>query len=34
MIAYAGLLRLKQGQQSGLAIDVKPRWAMAELPAL
>ena len=34
MIAYAGLLRLKQGQHSGLAIDVKPRWAMAELPAL
>lgn len=34
MIAYAGLLRLKQGQQSGLAIDVKPRWAMAELPVL
>ena len=34
MIAYAGLLRLKQGQKSGLAIDVKPRWAMAELPAL
>ena len=34
MIAYAGLLRLKQGQHSGLVIDVKPRWAMAELPAL
>lgn len=34
MIAYAGLLRLKQGQHSDLAIDVKPRWAMAELPAL
>ena len=34
MIAYAGLLRLKQGQHNDLAIDVKPRWAMAELPAL
>ena len=34
MIAYAGLLRLKQGQHSDLAIEVKPRWAMAELPAL
>ena len=31
MIAYTGFLRLKQGQHSDLAIDVKPRWAMAEL---
>ena len=34
MIAYAGFLRLKQGQCSDLAIDVKPRWAMAELPSI
>ncbi|MFQ9292216.1 MAG: O-sialoglycoprotein endopeptidase, partial [Haemophilus parainfluenzae] len=27
-------LRLKQGQHSDLAIDVKPRWAMAELSAI
>ena len=27
MIAYTGFLRLKQGQHSDLAIDVKPRWA-------
>ena len=34
MIAYTGFLRLKQGQHSDLAIDVIPRWAMAELPAI
>ncbi len=34
MIAYTGFLRLKQGQHSELAIDVKPRWAMTELPAI
>ena len=34
MIAYAGALRLKNGESSDLAIEVKPRWAMAELPAL
>ncbi|OOF70781.1 tRNA (adenosine(37)-N6)-threonylcarbamoyltransferase complex transferase subunit TsaD [Rodentibacter caecimuris] len=31
MIAYTGFLRLKQGEQNDLAIDVKPRWDMAEL---
>lgn len=31
MIAYAGYLRLKQGQQTDLAIQVKPRWAMTDL---
>ena len=31
MIAYAGFLRLKQGQQQDLAIEVRPRWAMTEL---
>ena len=34
MIAYTGFLRLKQGEHSNLAIEVKPRWAMADLPAL
>ena len=34
LIAYTGFLRLKQGQHSDLAIDVKPRWAMTELPAI
>ncbi|MDP8078414.1 tRNA (adenosine(37)-N6)-threonylcarbamoyltransferase complex transferase subunit TsaD [Phocoenobacter skyensis] len=31
MIAYAGFLRLKNGEQSDLSITVKPRWAMMEL---
>ncbi|UDW83729.1 tRNA (adenosine(37)-N6)-threonylcarbamoyltransferase complex transferase subunit TsaD [Pasteurella canis] len=31
MIAYAGLLRLKQGEQQDLAIEVKPRWSMTTL---
>ena len=34
MIAYAGFLRLKQGEQSDLAIEVKPRWAMETLPPI
>ncbi|WP_109077758.1 tRNA (adenosine(37)-N6)-threonylcarbamoyltransferase complex transferase subunit TsaD [Aggregatibacter kilianii] len=34
MIAYAGFLRLKQGQQQDLAIEVRPRWAMTELSAI
>ena len=34
MIAYAGFLRLKQGQQQDLAIEVRPRWAMTELTAV
>ena len=34
MIAYAGFLRLKQGQQQDLAIKVRPRWAMTELTAV
>ncbi|MFS1525896.1 tRNA (adenosine(37)-N6)-threonylcarbamoyltransferase complex transferase subunit TsaD [Microbulbifer sp. 2304DJ12-6] len=32
MIAYAGSLRLKAGEQAGLAVDVRPRWPMTELP--
>lgn len=31
MIAYAGCQRLKAGQTSPMAIDVKPRWPMTEL---
>lgn len=31
MIAYAGLLRLKQGEQQDLVIEVKPRWPMTTL---
>ena len=34
MIAYAGFLRLKQGQQQDLAIEVRPRWARTELTAV
>ena len=34
MIAYAGFLRLKQGLQQDLAIEVRPRWAMTELTAV
>ncbi|MGR3807565.1 O-sialoglycoprotein endopeptidase [Pasteurella testudinis DSM 23072] len=34
MIAYAGFLRLKSGQQSDLSIEVRPRWNMTELPPL
>ncbi|GAA5445883.1 tRNA N6-adenosine threonylcarbamoyltransferase [Microbulbifer sp. NBRC 101763] len=32
MIAYAGSLRLKVGEQTDLAVDVRPRWPMTELP--
>ncbi|WP_445355152.1 tRNA (adenosine(37)-N6)-threonylcarbamoyltransferase complex transferase subunit TsaD [Microbulbifer sp. EKSA008] len=32
MIAYAGSLRLKAGEQTSLAVDVRPRWPMTELP--
>lgn len=32
MIAYAGCQRLLAGQQSGLQIDVRPRWPLTELP--
>lgn len=34
MIAYTGFLRLKQGEQTPLEIDVKPRWAMTDLRPL
>lgn len=31
MIAYAGFLRLKNGENTDLSISVKPRWAMTDL---
>ncbi|GMG85742.1 tRNA (adenosine(37)-N6)-threonylcarbamoyltransferase complex transferase subunit TsaD [Biformimicrobium ophioploci] len=31
MIAYAGCLRLQAGETQGLAIDVRPRWPLAEI---
>lgn len=31
MIAYAGFVRLKQGETSNLSVNVKPRWPMTEL---
>lgn len=34
MIAYAGCQRLMAGQQENLAVTVKARWPMVELPAL
>lgn len=34
MIAYAGFLRLKNGERTDLAVEVKPRWAMTELPSI
>ncbi len=34
MIAYAGTQRLLAGQSSDLTIQARPRWPMAELPAL
>lgn len=34
MIAYTGLLRLKNGEHQDLAIEVKPRWNMTKLTAV
>lgn len=34
MIAYAGCCRLLAGQREGLAVQVRPRWPMNELPGL
>lgn len=34
MIAYTGCQRLMAGQSSDLAIDVKPRWPLTDLPHL
>ncbi|QLB12376.1 O-sialoglycoprotein endopeptidase [Bisgaardia hudsonensis] len=34
MIAYTGFIRLKNGETSPLALEVKPRWAMTELNSI
>ena len=34
MIAYAGMVRLQSGGESDLGVSVRPRWPLAELPAL
>ncbi len=34
MIAYAGMVRLQSGIMGDLAVQVRPRWPLAELPAL
>jgi N6-L-threonylcarbamoyladenine synthase len=34
MIAYAGLIRLKSGANPELSVSVRPRWPLAELPAV
>lgn len=34
MIAYAGMVRLQAGTQESLAVSVRPRWSLEELPAL
>ena len=31
MIAYAGAQRLAAGEHDGVALDVRPRWSLAEL---
>ncbi len=34
MIAYAGACRLLAGQRQDLAVEVRPRWSLEELPAV
>ena len=34
MIAFAGCLRLAAGEAGGLAMTARPRWPLAELPAV
>ncbi|CPR14478.1 tRNA (adenosine(37)-N6)-threonylcarbamoyltransferase complex transferase subunit TsaD [Brenneria goodwinii] len=34
MIAYAGAIRLQQGETRDLGVTVRPRWPLAELPAI
>ncbi|MBP2168338.1 N6-L-threonylcarbamoyladenine synthase [Erwinia toletana] len=34
MIAYAGMVRLKGGTRGELSVTVRPRWPLAELPAI
>ena len=34
MIAYAGSVRLRAGQQQGLDFSVRPRWRLTDLPPI
>ena len=34
MIALAGMIRFKGGTEGPLGVTVRPRWPLAELPAL
>jgi N6-L-threonylcarbamoyladenine synthase len=34
MIAYAGMVRMKGGTRGELSVTVRPRWPLAELPAI
>ncbi|EFE96504.1 putative glycoprotease GCP [Serratia odorifera DSM 4582] len=34
MIAYAGMVRLQSGANPALSVSVRPRWPLAELPAV
>lgn len=34
MIAYAGMVRMKGDKHADLSVTVRPRWPLAELPAL
>ena len=34
MIAYAGAQRLAAGQHDDMAVEVRPRWPMTELPPI
>lgn len=34
MIAYAGMVRLKGGARAELSVTVRPRWPLADLPAI
>ena len=34
MIAYAGMVRMKGGTHAELSVTVRPRWPLAELPAI
>lgn len=34
MIAYAGMMRLKGGAHAELSVTVRPRWPLADLPAI
>jgi N6-L-threonylcarbamoyladenine synthase len=34
MVAFAGAIRLAAGERAGLAVEVRPRWPLAELPPI